>query len=101
MRPVVWSEDARRNYVEIVRYIAQDNPSAAERIADAIEKTGNDLGVFATGRQGRVTGTYEKMVARLPYIIAYAITGKADREMIAILRVIHAARNWPKEEWPE
>jgi toxin ParE1/3/4 len=101
MRPVEWSDKAQRDYLEIVRYIAADNPAAAEKVADAVEKAGNDLGVFATGRPGRVTGTYEKVVSRLPYLIVYAITGTGDRETITILRVIHAARNWPPQEWPE
>ena len=100
MRPVVWSAEARRDYLQILRYIADDNPLAAERVANAIEKAGNDLGHMATGRPGRVSGTYEKPVRRLPFIIAYAITAKGGSENISILRVIHAARDWPDEDWP-
>jgi plasmid stabilization system protein ParE len=101
MRPVVWSEEAHKDYFDILRYIANENPLAAERVVDAVEQTGNDLGQFATGRPGRVTGTYEKPVARLPYIIAYALTAKGGSEVVSILRVIHTARDWPTEEWPE
>jgi toxin ParE1/3/4 len=100
MRPVVWSQAARRDYLDILRYIAEGNPVAAERVVDAIEKAGNDLGDFATARRGRVTGTYEKVVHGLPYIIAYALTPQEGREIVSILRVIHAARDWPAEEWP-
>jgi toxin ParE1/3/4 len=100
MRPVVWSQAARRDYLDILRYVAEENPVAAERVADAIEKAGNDLGDFATGRHGRVTGTYEKVVHGLPYTIAYALTPQGARELVSILRVIHAARDWPAEEWP-
>ena len=32
------------------------------------------LALFATGHPGRVNGTYEKSVARLPYIIVYALS---------------------------
>ncbi|WP_353021009.1 hypothetical protein [Mesorhizobium sp. M0998] len=39
-------------------------------------------------------------MSRLPYIIAYAVTAKGARESISILRVIHAARDWQDEEWP-
>jgi toxin ParE1/3/4 len=100
MRPVVWSAEARQDYLDILRYIADDNPFAAEKVADAIEKAGNDLGSFATGRPGRVTGTYEKPVTQLPYIVAYALASHAGRECVVILRVIHAARDWPDEGWP-
>jgi plasmid stabilization system protein ParE len=101
MRPVVWSDDARRDYLEILRYIAGDDPSAAERVVDAIGKTGIALGDFATGRPGRGSGTYEKSVLHLPYIIAYALSERAGRESVVILRVIHTARNWVAEEWPQ
>ena len=100
MRPVVWSDKARRDYFEILRYLAKDNPDAAMKVVDAIEKAGNGLGERATGRPGRVTGTYEKSVPRLPYIIAYALTASRGREVVAILRIIHTARNWPVGEWP-
>ncbi|WP_353641595.1 type II toxin-antitoxin system RelE/ParE family toxin [Mesorhizobium sp. WSM2239] len=101
MRPVFWSEEARQDYFEILHYIASDNPFAAERIVDAIEEAGNELSQFATGRPGRVAGTYEKLVIGLPYIVAYSITSKGGREVISILRVIHMARDWPAGEWPE
>ena len=54
--------------------IAGENPLAAERVAAAIKKVGQELGEFATGRPGRVRGAYEKLVPRLPFIIAYALT---------------------------
>lgn len=100
MRRVVWSAEARRDFLDILRHIARDNPDAAERVVDAIEKTGNRLGELATGRPGRVTGVYEKSVPRLPYIIAYALTTQGGQEVVAILRVIHTSRNWTSGEWP-
>lgn len=100
MKPVLWSAEAGRDYLDILHYIAADNPFAAEKVVDAIEKTGDEFGRFATGRPGRVTGTYEKPVTRLPYIIAYAMAVHAGRESVIILRVIHTSRDWPAEEWP-
>ena len=101
MRPVVWSIEAQRDNLEILRYIAEDNPFAAERVVDAIEDAGNRLGEFATGRPGRVAGTYEKSVKPLPYILAYAIAAPSGiAEQIVILRVIHTSRDWPPEGWP-
>ncbi len=55
---------------------------------------------MATGRRGRVDGTYEKSIAGLPYIMAYVLARQGDREVVSILRVIHTARNWPDEKWP-
>ena len=58
MRRVVWSDTARDDYFQILRFIADDNPDAAERVVQTIEKTGNALALFATGHPGRVSGTY-------------------------------------------
>lgn len=99
-RPVQWSRDALDDAKRQIAFIAAENPAAARRVADRIRETGTDLGESATGRPGRVSGTYEKLVSRLPFIIAYAITIQAGRETVSILRVIHTARNWPDEEWP-
>lgn len=57
------------------------------------------MGEFATGRPGRVSGTYEKSVSRLPYIVAYALSD--DDAVLTVLHVIHTSRNWLPDEWPE
>jgi plasmid stabilization system protein ParE len=86
-RPVTWARAALDDIKEQIAFIAQDNPTAA-------------LGDMATGRPGRVTGSYEKSVSRLPYIIAYELRPIAGRESVVILRVIHTSRDWPDEDWP-
>ncbi|MGO8070134.1 type II toxin-antitoxin system RelE/ParE family toxin [Rhizobium leguminosarum] len=98
MRPVLWSKQAHQDNLETLRYIAKDNPDAAERVVDAIEDAGKKLGEFTTGRPGRITGTYEKSLTRFPYIISYELRPIAGRESVVILRVIHTARDWAAEE---
>ncbi|MGR3511963.1 MAG: type II toxin-antitoxin system RelE/ParE family toxin [Paracoccaceae bacterium] len=100
-RPVRWSKDALTDLAEQIAYIAADNPAAARRVADALDKTALALGDMPIGRPGRVTGIYEKSVTGLPYIIAYAITQTGGAEEIAIVRVIHTSRDWSAEEWPD
>ncbi|MGI2036428.1 type II toxin-antitoxin system RelE/ParE family toxin [Rhizobium panacihumi] len=99
-RPVTWAREALNDMREQIAFIAEDNPAAARRVADRLRDTGEALGEIATGRPGRVTGTYEKSVIRLPYIISYELRPIASRESVVILRVIHTARDWPAEEWP-
>jgi plasmid stabilization system protein ParE len=99
-RPVFWSREALDDIKEQAAHIAKDNPAAARRVADRIRDTGKALGDMAIGRPGRVTGTYEKSLARLPYIIAYELRPIAGRESVVIVRVIHTSQNWPDEEWP-
>jgi toxin ParE1/3/4 len=48
-----------------------------------------------------VKATYEKIVSDLADIIAYEIVAApGGGEMVAILRVIHLARDWPAGKWP-
>ncbi|MDO5643853.1 MAG: type II toxin-antitoxin system RelE/ParE family toxin, partial [Paracoccus sp. (in: a-proteobacteria)] len=63
---VLWSDHARKDSLEILRYVAQNNSLTADRTIDAIETAANGLGAMATGRPGRVFGTYEKPVPRYP-----------------------------------
>lgn len=100
-RPVRWSTDALTDLAEQIAYIAADNPSAARRVAEAFDRTALALGDMPIGRPGRVTGTYEKSVTGLSYILAYAITQAGGEETVAIVRVIHTARDWSTEKWPD
>lgn len=100
-RPVQWSCAALDDLKVQIAYIAADNPAAAARVASRVRDAGAALGKMATGRPGRVTGTYERSVTRLPYVIAYSITTDDRGEIISILRVLHTSRNWPRKNWPE
>ncbi|MDP3898243.1 MAG: type II toxin-antitoxin system RelE/ParE family toxin [Mesorhizobium sp.] len=97
MTTVVWSDDALDDLDALLRHVAQDRPKGALALADRIDEAVSGLAEFATGRQGRVAGCYEKVVGRTPYIVAYALTDNR----ITILRVIHGSRDWPEGKWPE
>lgn len=102
MRRVVWSRHAHDDFRGIVAYIARDDPTAARNLATRIDRTIQALAATPTGRRGRVSGTYEKVVRGMPYIVAYALgDGPKTHETITILRVIHGARDWREESWPE
>ena len=100
-RPVVWSRKALDDVKEQVSYIAQDSPGAARRVADRIRDVGKALGDMATGRPGRVAGTYEQTISHLPYIVAYQLRPLAGRESVVIVRVIHTSRDWEPDDWPQ
>lgn len=99
-RPVRWSRAALDDLKEQVAFIAIDNPVAARKVAARIDETALALGERAVGRPGRVSGTSEKRVVGLPYVMAYKVLDRGDGEAIYILRVIHTARDWPNERWP-
>jgi plasmid stabilization system protein ParE len=101
-RQVLWSRDAFEDIKQIADYIAEQNPVAGLRIGAMIRSAGDRLGEMPTGRRGRVTGTYEKVVHGFPYIIAYMLEPlPKGGEAVVILRAIHGARNWPADAWPE
>ncbi len=102
MRRVVWSNHARNDFRAIIGYIAQANPAAAGKLAGRIDQTIQALAATPTGRQGRVSGTYETVVRAMPYIIAYALGDQPKgHETVTILRVIHGARDWREDSWPK
>lgn len=102
MRRVVWSESALTDHCDVIEYIAADNVDAALNVAQRIDDTIEKLAFMPTGRQGRVAGTYDKVVSGIPYIIAYSLSEeRSGSEMLTVLRVIHGARGWPEDKWPE
>ena len=99
-KPVQWLHDALDDLRRQLRHIARDDPDAAYRVVDQLEAAASQLGEHPTGRPGRVPGTYEKSVPRLPYIISYALATIEGRDIVTILRVVHTAQDWPKGGWP-
>lgn len=101
-RPVFWSRDALDDIKRTTTRIARDDPPAARKVAAALRSAANKLGERATGRKGRMSGTYEKSITGLPYIIAYALPPvRGCNEAVVILHVIHTARNWTPDAWPD
>jgi toxin ParE1/3/4 len=96
MRRVVWSDTAREDLRAAIRYIAAEDPGAARLVRGRIDRTVALLAEAAVGHHGRVQGTYEKLVQRTSYILAYAISDST----ITILHLIHAHRDWPEGAWP-
>lgn len=88
---LVWTHPAHTDRKKIREYIAQDNPAAALAL-DALlsEKAGLLLEHPGLGRAGRVAGTRE-LVAHRNYLLVYDLVG----DVVRVLRVMHAARQWP------
>lgn len=87
---VRWLRVALANLDAEAEYIAEDNPAAVQKIFRAVDLMKKEP---AMGRAGRVAGTRELVVAETPYIIPYRVRGDA----VEILRVFHAAREWPEK----
>jgi addiction module RelE/StbE family toxin len=88
---VRWSEEATTDLVEIIDYIEQRNPAAAQSLFDAIVQSAQHLPLMPyLFRKGRVPGTREHMV-HPNYIVVYQV-GDA---VIDILRVLHSRQQFP------
>lgn len=88
---LIWKKQARNDLLKIVAHISEDNPDAAEKLADDIEEKAMKLREFPEMcKPGRKRGTRE-LVAHENYIVVYRVQPK----QVEILRVKHAAQLWP------
>lgn len=86
-----WTPEAIDDRRSIYDYIEADNPSAALALDELFsEKVSRLIDHPGLGRPGRVGGTRE-LVAHQNYILIYDTTA----DLVRVLRVIHAARQWP------
>ena len=87
-----WTRLALQDLRHLHEYIAEDNPSAANRMVTRIQDATQRLKKHPQmGRPGRVQGTRELVIAGSPYIVVY-ILGDSEMQIVA---VIHSAVRWP------
>jgi toxin ParE1/3/4 len=98
MHPSQFSPEAWDDMRAIVAYIATDNPDAAERFVPALEETYAQLealpglGSVRQFRHKDLKGARFMPVTGFEnYLIFYAPVGKS----IHVIRVLHAARDYP------
>jgi addiction module RelE/StbE family toxin len=73
----------------------QQGAARAFKIASTIKVAIDRLQRFPRlGRAGRVAGTRELVVARVPYVVVYLVQDDA----VIVQRVLHASQQWPPDE---
>ena len=88
---VRWMPLAEQDLEAAYDYVRQDNEDAAGQLVARIFSSVSMLMRHPlAGREGRVKGTRELVVARTPYIVAYRI----HEAEIQVLAVLHAAQRW-------
>ena len=87
-----WRQQALDDLAEIVGFIADDNPDAAQELKDEIEAKAAKLPDHPKlyKSSSRVKGMRE-MVVRKNYIVLYRVTP----ELVEVVNVLHARRQWP------
>jgi addiction module RelE/StbE family toxin len=88
---LVFDDRALADLENIFRWIAQDSPSNAKAVVDLLFSSAELLILFPhIGHVGRVPGTFEWVVPRLPYIVLYEVD-QAEGQVI-VTAVFHAAQ---------
>lgn len=86
-----WESDAISDLIELRKYIEQDNPEAANRVATKIVNSIDTLLDHPLlGKAGRIHKTRELVISGTPYTVVYL----AESELVTILRVFHQTRSW-------
>lgn len=91
---LVWLPRALQDRDAQIEYLAERNLHAAIEQGDLLDETIAGLSNHPRmGRQGRVRGTRELVIAGTPFIVLYRERSLAKR--MEILRVLHGAQQWP------
>ncbi len=91
MPTVYFTQSARTDLLDAWLYIAEENPSAADRVLDAIEQDAHKLA--QQPRMGRnrpdLAPQLRSWPTRTPYLLFYLLSDDG----ITIVRVLHHARD--------
>ncbi len=89
-----WADSALADRTTIYRFIDDKNPRAAAELDEEFKHASDRLREFPEmGRLGRVEGTRE-LVVHPRYIFVYELSD----DLITIVAVLHASRQWPSIE---
>jgi toxin ParE1/3/4 len=94
---LVWTPQAREDLIEIYTYIGLDDPSAAERIFDAVEAKTQLLARYRRlGVRRSDIRPSARMLVEGPYLILYETHPDGDEgsvDEVEIVRIVDGRRN--------
>jgi toxin ParE1/3/4 len=90
MLPVLRTAQTEMDLADILRYLEERSPAAAERLATAIEERCERLAQFpALGRAREELAEGLRSIAVERYVVFYRVTTTA----VEVLRMLHGARD--------
>jgi toxin ParE1/3/4 len=90
---VVWAGEARDEFRDIIAWIKNENPVAAQRVATRIKQAAEGLSYMPEKfRAGHSGGTRERVVPGLPYLLVYRL----DPDCVRIIALFHTSRDIPR-----
>ena len=94
---LVWTPQAREDLIEIYTYIALDNPSAAERVFDAVSEKVTLLAQHPRlGIRRREIRPTTRVLVEGPYLILYETHPNSEEgpiEEVQIVRILDGRRH--------
>ena len=94
---LVWNPQARQDLIEIYTHIGVDNPSAAERIFDAVQAKAELLAEYPRlGVRRPEIRPSTRMLVEGPYLILYETHPDRDEssvDEVEIVRIVDGRRN--------
>ncbi len=97
MARVTLTQSAQADLLEAWLFIAEENPLAADRVLDAIEREANTL--LLQPLMGRARPELADGVRTWPTSTPYILFYLADDAGITVVRVLHHARD-VRQVWP-
>ena len=93
-KTIVWLPEAIAEKDTILDYIADHNVVAALGVDAHMKQQIDQLTEFPLlGRKGRIAGSFELVISRTPYLVAYRVV----EDQVQILHVFHERRSWPPD----
>jgi plasmid stabilization system protein ParE len=87
-----WTTAAADDLEGIAEWLFDKSPQNAAELIRKIYQAPSNLKRYPNlGRPGKKEGTCELVLAPLPYIVVYQITG----DTMYMLRILHGAQDWP------
>lgn len=90
MREVVWSSQARAQYLSALTFLTDKGETAAARFLERVHATVAALAKPPVGRPGYADDTFERIVQRTSYVIVFEVMG----DELRILRLFHMSQDW-------
>ena len=91
MHRLVFTEQAQADLLEAWLFIAEDNPAAADKVLDTLEKEAKLL--LLQPLMGRARPELGRAVRSWPSATPYVVFYEVDESELTVLRVLHHARD--------
>jgi toxin ParE1/3/4 len=91
---VIVTVKAKMDLIEIARYVAEDNPAAADAIVDRLQRECERMDTAPL--RYPLVSRHEQLGIRRRPVGNYLIFYRVGRDAIDILRILHAARDYER-----